>query len=216
MQAVVHNTPPQSSSPWVLPGQYTVRLTANGKTYSHPLNVRMDPRVTSAPAALAQQFSLSKQVYDDLVASAPAAAQLEHVLTVLKGLEERAAETPAARPVAAAQARAAALQGQQEGRPNPLVATPDSFRSVRGRLNSLMTALQSADVAPTIQQAAAVADRSKALADLMRQWEQFKTSEIPALNQQLRQAHLPEIDLSVPAPATPSDDDEGNVNQDEG
>src|SRR5262249_31602423 len=32
--AVPHNTAPQPTSPWVLPGQYNVVLTANGKSYS--------------------------------------------------------------------------------------------------------------------------------------------------------------------------------------
>ena len=215
MQAVVHNTAPQPTSPWALPGTYTVRLTANGKSYTQPLAVRMDPRVKTPVAELEKQFSLSKQVYDDLVASAPAAAQLEHVLTLLKALEERGANSSAGPAIASAQAHAAALQGEKEGRPNPLVPTPDTFRSVRGRLSTLLTQLQSADVAPTSQQAAAVADRHKAVTDLLRRWEQFKDSEIPALNQQLRQAHLPEVDVSAPSSA-PVDDDDENMDQDEG
>ena len=173
-----------------------------------PLTVRMDPRVTGTPAAWAQQFSLSQQIYEELVATAPAAAQLEHVVTLLKGLEERAGQTSAAQPVAAAQARATALLGQSEGRPNPLVAVPDSFSMVRGRLKTLLTAMQAADVAPTPQQAEAVADRCKAAAELMRQWEQFKTTDVPSLNQHLRQAHLPEIDVAVPSGVGPTGDDE--------
>jgi formate hydrogenlyase subunit 6/NADH:ubiquinone oxidoreductase subunit I len=41
-----------------------VKLTANGKSYTQPLVVKMDPRVKSAPLALREQFTLSKQVYD--------------------------------------------------------------------------------------------------------------------------------------------------------
>ncbi len=216
MQAVAHNTAPQPTSPWVLPGKYRVRLAVNGRIYTQSLTVRMDPRVKTPAADLARQFTLSKQVYDDLVASAPAAAQSERILTLLQELEERGAKTPAAHAIEAARARVAALQGQGAGRPNPPAATPDSFRSVRGRLSSLLAQLQAADVAPTSQQATAVADRHKALAELMRQWERFKSTEIPALNQQLRQAHLPEVDLSGPSPAAPSDDEEGGLNQDEG
>ena len=38
----------------------------NGKTYTQPLTVRMDPRVKAPAATLARQFSLSKGVYDDI------------------------------------------------------------------------------------------------------------------------------------------------------
>jgi photosystem II stability/assembly factor-like uncharacterized protein len=49
-------TPPQGSSgqpvrgPWVLPGDYTVRLTAGGVTRTQPLRVTADPLVTFADA----------------------------------------------------------------------------------------------------------------------------------------------------------------------
>jgi photosystem II stability/assembly factor-like uncharacterized protein len=64
--AVPFNTPPDASSPWVLPGTYTVRLTAGGKTSTQPLIVQMDPRVKTPAAGLAQQFALSLEMYDAL------------------------------------------------------------------------------------------------------------------------------------------------------
>src|SRR5262249_29614172 len=59
ISAVPHNTVPQPTSPWVMPGTYTVVLTVNGKAYTQPLAVKMDPRVKTPAAALAQQFKLS-------------------------------------------------------------------------------------------------------------------------------------------------------------
>ncbi|MEA2490360.1 MAG: hypothetical protein QOH21_2152, partial [Acidobacteriota bacterium] len=64
--AVPFNTPPDATSPWVLPGTYTVRLTAGGKTSTQPLVVQMDPRVKTPAAGLAQQFALSMEMYDAL------------------------------------------------------------------------------------------------------------------------------------------------------
>jgi hypothetical protein len=43
-----------------------VKLTVNGKTLTEPLVVKMDPRVTSTPAMIQQQFTLAKRVYDAL------------------------------------------------------------------------------------------------------------------------------------------------------
>jgi hypothetical protein len=64
--AVPFNTAPDTTSPWVLPGTYTVRLTTDGKTLTQPLVVQMDPRVKTPPAGLAQQFALSMEMYDAL------------------------------------------------------------------------------------------------------------------------------------------------------
>ena len=63
-----------------------------------------------------------------------------------------------------------------------------------------MTQLQQADVAPTTQLTAAVADRRAALAKLMQQWTALKGAELSALNAQLKQASLPEISLDAPPP----------------
>jgi photosystem II stability/assembly factor-like uncharacterized protein len=60
--AIEHDTPREPRGPWVLPGIYTVKLTVNGKSYSQPLTVRMDPRARITPAALAQQLSLARRL----------------------------------------------------------------------------------------------------------------------------------------------------------
>ncbi len=62
--ATYHQTAPDPTSPWVMPGTYTVTLTVNGKTYTQPLVVVMDPRVKTSPAALKQQHDLSLAVYE--------------------------------------------------------------------------------------------------------------------------------------------------------
>src|SRR5262249_39702881 len=43
--AVPHRTYPSVATPWVSPGNYTVRLTTGGKTSSQPISLRLDPRV---------------------------------------------------------------------------------------------------------------------------------------------------------------------------
>jgi len=52
ISAIVGETPPAATSPWVLPGTYSIKLTANGKTYTQPLTVKMDPRVKTSSASL--------------------------------------------------------------------------------------------------------------------------------------------------------------------
>jgi hypothetical protein len=62
--ATPHDTAPDPKGPWVVPGTYTLKLTANGKSHTQPLVVRMDPRVKSSALALQKQFTLAKQLYD--------------------------------------------------------------------------------------------------------------------------------------------------------
>src|SRR5438132_2078598 len=77
--AVAFNTAPSPTSPWVMPGTYTVKLTANGKSVTRPLVVKMDPRVKTPIEGLRQQFTLSKEMYDGIVTASAALTQLRGV-----------------------------------------------------------------------------------------------------------------------------------------
>src|SRR5205085_10788971 len=52
--AIAYNTAPSPTSPWAMPGTYTVRLTANGQSVTQPLIVKMDPRVKTPIDGLRQ------------------------------------------------------------------------------------------------------------------------------------------------------------------
>jgi hypothetical protein len=59
ISAAYRNTAPTPTSPWVPPGNYTVVLTVDGKTFAEPLAVQMDPRVKTSAVDLQEQFELS-------------------------------------------------------------------------------------------------------------------------------------------------------------
>src|SRR5262249_55948639 len=85
-----HNTSPQPTGPWAMPGQYTVVLTVNGKSYSQPLTIKMDPRVKTPVAGLQQQFRLSNDLYTQLLTLSPAVEQAGALRKQLKELQSRA------------------------------------------------------------------------------------------------------------------------------
>jgi hypothetical protein len=66
ISAVVGETAPAPTSPWVMPGTYTVKLTVNGKVYAQPLIVKIDPRVKASTSDLLEQHDYSMICYHDL------------------------------------------------------------------------------------------------------------------------------------------------------
>ena len=64
MTAVIHNTAPVVTAPWVMPGNYTVKLTVKGKVYTQNLTIKMDPRVKTPIAQLHKQHDLSVICYE--------------------------------------------------------------------------------------------------------------------------------------------------------
>ena len=66
--ATPHDTPPVSTAPWVMPGSYTVRLIAGGKTLTAAAESGDGSAREDADARdLEQQFKLAKSIYDELM-----------------------------------------------------------------------------------------------------------------------------------------------------
>jgi hypothetical protein len=202
---VPFNTVPAPNSPWVAPGKYTVRLTVNGKSYAQPITVKLDPRVKTPAAGIAQQSDLSKQMYDGALGTQAALRTLRAVRAQVKTLQEKAGQSPVAQALADFDKKAAALEGGgtagggQRGGGGGFGPGAggggDTLAGIGGSLTSLMGLMQASDAAPTSQVLAAVGERQKALAGLMAKWTALKTQDLAALNVQLKAAGLQVIDI---------------------
>jgi photosystem II stability/assembly factor-like uncharacterized protein len=207
--AVPHNTAPQPTGPWAMPGKYTVVLTVNGKSYSQPLNVQMDPRVKTPPAGVQEQFKLSNDLYTQLLALSPAVEQAGDLRKQLKDLQSKTnGDTLTA--VKALDQKVQMLMGGGGRRPGPGAEAP-TLGGLRTRYLTLFGILQEADVTPSTQASAAVTELQKQLPPLMQRWSAVKAQDLPALNKQLKDANLPELKLesaALPARATVASKDE--------
>jgi hypothetical protein len=186
----------------VNPGQYTAKLTVNGKTYTQPIVVRQDPRVKTPPLAMQQVYSLSKATYDGAVAAQDAARDARTMRERIAKLQA-GSSGPAADALAAFDKKLEALIGQpagggrgrgQGGRGAP--PTPDqpgTLNSAGAALAGVMNSLQSADVQPTTVQLNAIAAARADAARVMARWSGLRTTGLSALNATLRAAGLETI-----------------------
>jgi photosystem II stability/assembly factor-like uncharacterized protein len=192
ISAVFQNTAPAPTSPWVMPGQYTVKLIANGQTYSQPLTVKMDPRIKTPERGLRQQFELSMQLYQaasqmdqDLTQVESALSQIERLKGKASGDTQRSLDDLATKLTALRGATGRGRRGGGGEQPQSLSAARNAFVGVIGLL-------QGADVAPTAAVIQATQVQQVALG-LHQQWESVRTTQIPQANAQLRTAGLEEI-----------------------
>jgi hypothetical protein len=215
MSAIFHDTPLYPLGATVLPGQYTVILTVNAKPYAQPLNIRMDPRVKTAPDDLRRQFELDRKIAEALHRDYEAVQQVRSLRFQLKALTAKILTTGSTekhrvsrgldviqKTAAALDAKAAAIEGEEGDYRASYLSTPEgrSLARLNGGLNALVTALDTADAAPTTQQAAMFGELEKALEEQLLAWGQLKSKDIPALNEQLKKAGLALIDLQKPVP----------------
>src|SRR6185503_17590965 len=88
--AVPFSTAPAPTTPWAPPGQYTVKLTVNGKTLSQPLTVTQDPRVKTPALAMQQIYTLSTAAYREAEGAYAAAAQAQQLRALVAEVASRA------------------------------------------------------------------------------------------------------------------------------
>ena len=188
MTATYRNTAPRATSPWVAPGDYTVALTVNGKTFTQPLTVAMDPRVKASAADLQEQFDLSWRLYQLRLKLAPMGEKFDDIAEQLTKLKARAAE----RPDLTQKLEAFAQTLMKFGPPHPRPGAPPSL-FVLDSTTQLFNEIEVADAAPTAATKAAIADLETKVGPMMDAWQKLLESDLPALNQQLKQAGFPEI-----------------------
>ncbi len=192
ISATYRNTAPAATSPWVTPGNYTVTLTVDGKSFSQPLTVTMDPRVQASATDLQEQFDLSWKLYQLRLRLAPIGKKFDNIAEHLTKLRAKAAE----RPGVTQKLEAFAQTLMKFGPPHPRPGAPPSL-FVLESTTRLFNEIERSDAAPTAAVKAAVADLDKNIGPMMDAWRKLLESDLPALNQQLKQAGFPEIKTGV-------------------
>ncbi|HYY93460.1 MAG TPA: hypothetical protein VE713_03010, partial [Pyrinomonadaceae bacterium] len=174
------DTPRYPLGPVVMPGDYTVKLNAAGRTFTRPLTVVIDPRVKTSRPGLEQQFRLSMQTAEGMTESFDALEQLGRLRVQIKDLSARAGLAPAVSEALSTLDKRASVLVVDAGKVHTSLAT-------------LLDVLQQADAAPTTQAVVASGDLQQQLRVLLLHWGELKAKDVQAVNNQLRSAGLPPL-----------------------
>jgi photosystem II stability/assembly factor-like uncharacterized protein len=204
--AIAHDTPRLPLGPTALPGKYTVRLTADGKTSTAALTVKMDPRVKTSLAGLEKKFAAEKRLASLLSASSQDMLQGNSIRDQVQKVSEQA-NAPAKDAIEAFQKKLGALLGAAGGFFAPPSAEVTLAR-VNGQAGILYQQVWQVDAEPTAAQMEALAATEHDSADVLKRWNEFKNTDLPAFNRLLREAKAPEIVLDSNLHATEPQTDE--------
>jgi photosystem II stability/assembly factor-like uncharacterized protein len=193
ISAIPGDTPRYPLGPTVLPGSYTARLTADGKSYTANFTVKMDPRVKTSTAGLDRKFQLEMRLATLLSQTSKAVLQAGSIREPLQKLSEQATG-PTKDSVRAFQTKLAAVLGAPSG-----FFAPPSAEVTLGQVNGQVTVLYGqvwqADAEPTAAQSEAATATERDVSDAMKRWDALKTADLPVLNRALHTANLPEIQI---------------------
>ena len=213
ISAIVHDTPKYPLGAWVLPGNYTVKLTVDGKSYSQPLVVKMDPRITTSLADLRKQFEMQSGTVEGMNESYEALTQVKAVRAQLKERASKAGKGALADAVSALDKQAAELEGAAQssffGLP-PGAKQSENFSTLNQHFGNILAVADSADAAPTTQATAVYKELEEALEKLVSRWTKIRQQDIVALNAELKKAGLAAVDPNKSPDAAPSADVDGD------
>ena len=196
ISAIVRDTPREPAGAPVLPGIYAAKLSANGKVLSQTFEVKIDPRVSATAADLALQYQLGVRICEAMNSTYEA---LEEIRALRAQLKTNAAKAPQGSPltaaIAALEEKAAPLEGAASGF-GPGTKTT-GFAQLNGQYGQVLKVVDDADARPTQIAQDTLDELDRSQAEATARWSDLKTKDIPALNEQLKAAHLPTINLSM-------------------
>jgi photosystem II stability/assembly factor-like uncharacterized protein len=199
ISAIFGDTPLYPLGAAVLPRTYTVKLIAEGQSYTQPLTIKMDPRVKTSLEDLEVQFDIDTRIAEAMRRDFDALAEVRILRKKLKDLAAHG--SPSLSPkVEEFDKKLAELEGTTGGYGTQFLSTPAgrSLARLNTGLKSVLDIVDSADAAPTTQAVAMFADVKKALDEQLDRWDEMKKHDLSELNQELKKAGLSEVDLKAP------------------
>jgi hypothetical protein len=171
----------------VLPGIYSIVLTAGDQHYRAPLVVQLDPRVHTSPADLHALLTFSQSL----------CAALERAGTAFEGEKSAHDQLESlAQRLTAAHGDRALLRDVEKLRDATAARRDDNdLGTISGRISAMEADAESADRAPTAADTELLGVESHALDQAVSAWREDQ-SEIGKLNTRLRRARLPAVNTA--------------------
>ena len=200
--AIAHDTTLHPLGARALPGSYTVTLTVDGKSYTQPLTLKMDPRIQTPLADLRKQFDMEigsaremDRSFDALSQVKSVRAQVKELLGKVKGKEKLAKE------LATLDNECAELEGATQhsffGVP-PKGKQAENFSTLNQHFSAILSVADSADAAPTTQATSAYQELAQTAAALHNRWGGLQERGIGDLNGKLKKAGMSTVDINKP------------------
>jgi len=187
--------------PLAVPGPYQVRLRVAGKTYTAPLELRLDPRLATSSADLEKQFALALKIRDAINRTNDSVNQLRALRKQLEALEARLAGNAHAKAVLDSSKE---IEQKLDKIEDELIQksahSSEDTLNYPPQLNDLIrgvgSTVESAEAAPTEQSYAAFGELNQKLETQLDAWRAVVSIDLPALNQAIAREGIAAV--SVP------------------
>jgi photosystem II stability/assembly factor-like uncharacterized protein len=184
---------------FVVPGEYSLVLSVDGKTYRQPLTVTLDPRVHTSQSDLMQQLDAEKNISAQMSATYDGYGQVQALRAAIadrqKSLGTDATKKDAADALKALDDQAEAIG---DGKEEELGIGP-----MNRELARMAFMVESGDARPAALLGAGVDQSCQDLAKRLAQWRDLNQQKIAPANILLQKYNLAPVPVSTDIPASP-------------
>ncbi|MGH9943309.1 MAG: WD40/YVTN/BNR-like repeat-containing protein [Pyrinomonadaceae bacterium] len=184
--------------PRITPGQYQVRLTADGQTMTETANVLPDPRLATTPADFAKQLELLLKIRDKLTETHQAILQIREARRQLDDMSKRVQGQAQYKPVSDAgkslNEKLTSIEEMLYQTKNQSSQDPLNYPiRLNNKLAALAGVVASSDAAPTAQAYEVYNDLVGQIDAELRRFAQVLKTDLPAFNQLVREQNIPAV-----------------------
>ncbi len=189
-----------SRGPRAVPGNYSVRVSADGKTQTQPFTLHRDPRMESTIGDLQKQLDLSLQLRDKITQANDAVIQIRDARKQVDELVAKAAKLPSAKAAvdAGKKLSASLLEVEQELYQVKNRSNQDPLNypiKLNNKLASLLGTVQNSDTAPTAQSNQVYEDLATKANIQLRKLDGLLKTDLITFNKSVRDADVPAVIL---------------------
>jgi hypothetical protein len=193
----VHTTYWGPTGPWAAPGRYIVRLTANGKSSTQPLTIKMDPRVKATQAELTRQFGLASRLAARLGEVSSAMQQAGELRKQIEARKKESSGNAELQQALAALGKKIEMPAEADsdaefglfGSAVPGEANPP-LPKVVAALTGMLAIVESADAAPTADAVTASEKWEASARAALARWTALQKEDVVSVNASLQKANL--------------------------
>ncbi len=189
----------RSVGPMVVPGTYTVELTAGNQTFTQPVAIVPDPRITATAQELTTQRDMLLAMRDRLAETQRAVGRIRTVRGQVETWEGRFKDDEGGGKAATVRAAAKELKDELASVERELIdvrsKSPMLFPiGLQEKFNALFDAVDSADYVPTRQSEEAFADLSERLDEQLMRLKNALAEEGNLLNRAIAATGIPAVE----------------------
>jgi hypothetical protein len=186
-----------------LPGSYEVRLTAEGKSYSAPVEIKLDPRSKISTADLEKQFALANQVRNLNDEVHKTVLEIRDLRSQLQALDKRLGPDDSSKPVRdSADGINKKIAEIEDQLIEPKATANEDQLNYGNMLSSqlayLGNSVDDADISPTQAEYNQFETYRKQMEQIDSKWAAVVNKDLVALNDLMRKNNVLAIGVSAP------------------